>query len=347
MKQEWQERLYRADDDELQRGYSRHDNACLFCNQRLTDPLSAGKHVQSIHGGVLAALLALDKSFTGLTDKQRALIALWHDKLPDQTLASESGVSLSTLRNQRFALRQREREARLFLNILKLSGLSVRHQPQSPKKDKNDIANLFRDGRLLRIPKGDAPRAAVMLHIANLFSPNVRYTDAQVRELLAPVHEDYALIRRYLVDSHLLSRTRDGRIYWRDAPSEEEQAMPFDRRAAKLAYKQTVTPMGVYCIRDTVSGRILLGSSTNVPSVNNHFRFAMRWGNDPHSPFSDAQLKQDYADHPDAFTFEILETVDQDKCESRAQAIEQLAQLYDLVQEQYASAAQYATKPFL
>ena len=57
MKQDWQERLYQADDDELSRGFTRADNACLFCNQRMTDPLAAGQHVKTVHGGTLSALL--------------------------------------------------------------------------------------------------------------------------------------------------------------------------------------------------------------------------------------------------------------------------------------------------
>lgn len=339
MKQDWQERLYQADDDELERGFTREDNACLFCNQRMTDPLAAGQHVQTVHGGTLNALLALDKSFTGLTDKQRALIGLWHDGVPDQELAQQTGVSISTLRNQRFALRQREREARLFLTALRMSGLTARTQMR--KQSKDDPARYFKDGRLTHIPKGDKPRAAVMLHIANQFAPNVRYTDAQVRALLAPIHEDYALIRRYLVDNQLLHRTPDGRTYWRDAPDKEEAAMTFDRRAAKLAYKQTVTPMGVYLIRDTQTGRILLGKSTNVPSVKNHFHFIMRWGNDPIGPFSDAQLHADYADHADAFTFEIVDTVDQDQCESRQDALDALDTLFEKICMQYEGACQY------
>lgn len=342
MKQDWQERLYQADDDELSRGFTRADNACLFCNQRMTDPLAAGQHVKTVHGGTLSALLALDKSFTGLTDKQRALIALWHDGVPDQELAQQTGVSVSTLRNQRFALRQRERESRLFLMALHLSGLSARMQ--APKPSKDDPSRYFKDGRLTQIPKGDKPRVAVMLHIANQFAPNVRYTDAQVREMLAPIHEDYALIRRYLVDNGLLHRTPDGRTYWRDAPEQEEAAMPFDRRAAKLAYKQTVTPMGVYLIRDTHTNRILLGKSTNVPSVKNHFHFIMRWGNDPIGPFGDAQLRADYQDHPDAFTFEIVETVDQDKCESRQDALDALDTLFETVCARYEGESQYTRK---
>lgn len=341
MKQKWQERLYRADDDELRRGYLREGCACLFCDETFDGPLHAQRHVESLHGGVLNALLSLDKSYTGLTEKQRALIGLWHDGLSDAQLASATGCSESTLRNQRFQLRQREREARLFLSALKLSGLSALQRPKRKKDGKGDMARYFQEGRLTAMPKKDSLRAQVMLHFAGLFAPGRRYSDAQVRALIEPIWPDYALVRRYLCDNGLLHRTADGRTYWRDAP-ESEEPMSIDKKAAKLAYKQSQTPMGVYCVRDGKTGRCLLGASPNVTSVKNHFFFIMRWGNDPIGPFSDPQLRADFADHPDDFTVEVVETVDLTKCQDRAEALSHLEALESIIRARFEGVPQYA-----
>ena len=341
MKQGWQERLYRADDDELHRGYLREGCACLFCDRTFDGPLSAQRHVESMHGGVLSALLSLDKSFTGLTDKQRALIGLWHDGLSDAQLAAATGCSESTLRNQRFQLRQREREARLFLCVLRLSGISALQRPLRAKQGRADAGRYFQEGRLTAMPKKDNMRAKVMLHFANLFTPGRRYSETEVRALIEPIWPDYALVRRYLCDNGLLSRTPDGRTYWRDAP-ESEEAMPLDKKAAKLAYKQTQTPMGVYCVRDGKTGRCLLGASPNVVSVKNHFFFVMRWGNSPIGPFSAPQLREDFADHPDDFTVEVVETVDLTKCADRGEALAHLDKLEERVRARFKDVPQYA-----
>lgn len=340
MKHEWQERLYSADDDELRRGYLREDNACLFCDEKFGSALLCQRHVEAVHGGVLHALLSLDKSFTGLTDKQRALIGLWHDGASDAELAGVTGCSESTLRNQRFQLRQREREARLFLCALRLAGLSALQRPPRAKDAKSDISRYFQEGRLVSMPTKDAQRAKVMLHFAGLFAPGRRYSDGEVRALIEPIWPDYALVRRYLVDNGLLRRTADGRTYWREAP-ESEDIMSIDKKAAKLAYKQMQTPMGVYCVRDNRTGRLLLGKSPNVVSVKNHFFFVMRWGNSPIGPFSDPQLQADFADHPDDFTVEVVETVDLTKCESREEALQKLDDLEEAVRARFADAPQY------
>jgi len=41
----------------------------------------------------------------------------------------------------------------------------------------------------------------------------VRYPEAQVNDVLRGYHDDFAALRRYLVDEGLLSR--EGGLYWR------------------------------------------------------------------------------------------------------------------------------------
>ena len=48
----------------------------------------------------------------------------------------------------------------------------------------------------------------------DLFDKDVIYTEKQVNEIIKNVYEDYATIRRYLVDYKILSRTTDCKQYW-------------------------------------------------------------------------------------------------------------------------------------
>ncbi|MFD6158263.1 DUF2087 domain-containing protein [Nocardia sp. NPDC060256] len=81
------------------------------------------------------------------------------------------------------------------------------------------IDRLFRDGRLVSMPSVKSRRRALremlLSHIARTrFEPAVFYTEGQVNERLAEIFDDYVALRRYLVVSGRLDRTRDGARYW-------------------------------------------------------------------------------------------------------------------------------------
>ena len=204
-----------SDSDALLLG---HDNAyrCLFCETQSANAAAASQHLEQSHGTVLDALLTLDKTLTGLTDTQKSLIRRWRDGADDISLAAERGVSVSTLRNQRFALREREREARLLLSILSLAGLSTRQKTAQAAKGIGDgVEHFYRDGKLLSMPARHAKRHNVMLRFLTLFEPDRVYSSGEVKEMILPIWPDYAGVRRYLCDAGLLDRTPDGSSYWR------------------------------------------------------------------------------------------------------------------------------------
>ncbi|GAA2998176.1 hypothetical protein GCM10020229_08200 [Kitasatospora albolonga] len=83
----------------------------------------------------------------------------------------------------------------------------------------SSVAALFAaDGRLVSIPRKAARREQLLDHLAGtLFEPGTAYTEKQVNEALSTVHEDFPALRRYLVESSRLTRTRDGSSYRRTA----------------------------------------------------------------------------------------------------------------------------------
>lgn len=224
MKESWRNRLLVADEHTVKRGY---DDArrCLFCETQSTGDAEAQEHLERTHGSVLEALLALDKGLTGLTDTQKLLIRRWQDGASDNQIAAERGVSASTLRNQRFALRVREREARLLLAVLSLSGLSTLQKPvkAADKAERDGVEHFFRDGKLVKMPARQGKQLAVMRRFEALFEPGRIYTDREVKELIAPIWPDYAMVRRFMFDSGMIRRTKDGSSYWRDPPDPSEQ----------------------------------------------------------------------------------------------------------------------------
>lgn len=75
------------------------------------------------------------------------------------------------------------------------------------------LRTFLRGGRLTQIPMQRGKRLIVLDHICRVFEIGVRYPERDVNALLRIFHDDYAALRRYLVDEGLLSRDRN--IYWR------------------------------------------------------------------------------------------------------------------------------------
>jgi hypothetical protein len=77
-----------------------------------------------------------------------------------------------------------------------------------------------------------------------------------------------------------------------------------DRKAIKREYKESYRPAGVFQLRNTVNGRLLVGSSPNLPAMFNRLRVQLDAGNYVMLP----ELQRDWkALGAGAFVFETLE----------------------------------------
>ena len=71
----------------------------------------------------------------------------------------------------------------------------------------------MRDGRIVTMPAKRSRRLVLLNRVAQLFEVGVRYEEGEVNLRLRNLHEDYATLRRYLVDEGFLDR--DHGMYWR------------------------------------------------------------------------------------------------------------------------------------
>jgi hypothetical protein len=79
-----------------------------------------------------------------------------------------------------------------------------------------------------------------------------------------------------------------------------------DRKERIREYKQTPRPAGIFRVRNTTTGRSLVGSSVNIPGTLNRHRFQLEHGSHP-----DRELQQDWnALGPEAFAFEALDRLE-------------------------------------
>lgn len=88
-----------------------------------------------------------------------------------------------------------------------------------------------------------------------------------------------------------------------------------DRKARIRQYKETLPPAGVFRVRNTATGKSLVGSSANLPGTFNRHRFQLEHGSHP-----SRELQADWsALGPDAFEFEVLDQLKpSDKPDSNA-----------------------------
>lgn len=79
------------------------------------------------------------------------------------------------------------------------------------------LRGFFARGRLTHVPAAHAKRMVVLDYLAQSFEPGVHYEETKVNRILGNFHDDYAALRRYLVDAGFLSRSEN--MYWRSGGS--------------------------------------------------------------------------------------------------------------------------------
>jgi hypothetical protein len=74
-------------------------------------------------------------------------------------------------------------------------------------------AFLDDEGRIVAMPAKHRKRLVILDHVSRIFTPGERYPELEVNVMLRAFSDDYAMLRRYLVDEGFM--TRDKGIYWR------------------------------------------------------------------------------------------------------------------------------------
>ncbi|WP_283674980.1 GIY-YIG nuclease family protein [Butyricicoccus sp. Marseille-Q5471] len=110
-----------------------------------------------------------------------------------------------------------------------------------------------------------------------------------------------------------------------------------NRREAVAAYKATPLQGGIYQIRNTQTGRILLGRTTELQGSKNRFQFAQLTDS-----CVDYALQADWRQYgKQIFVWEVLETLEQKETQTPAEFRADIETLYELWQQKLGSAPQY------
>ncbi|MGN7177401.1 DUF2087 domain-containing protein [Cytobacillus sp. SAFR-174] len=236
--------------EELKQGYIEEKEVytCLLCGEKTEKGIvypykdrfyEAERymriHIETEHISVFDYLLSMDKKLTGLTDHQKSLLQLFYQGKSDKEIQKELEMgSTSTIRHHRFALKEKERQAKTFLAIMELLKEKDEHAPAflpvhktatmvddryniTEGEQEKILKKYFPEGSgmpLAKFPPREKQRLIVLREIAGRLKSDYTYGEKELNEALKAIYEDYALIRRYLIDYGFLERKPDGSEYW-------------------------------------------------------------------------------------------------------------------------------------
>lgn len=241
---EW---FWKANQEELKQGYIEKENEyiCLLCDEKIEKGViypvegrlyESSKyieiHIEQNHSSVFDYLIQLDKKLTGLTDHQKNLLQLFYQGKSDQEIQQELGIgSPSTIRNHRFVLKEKERQARVFLAMMELLKEKDEHAPAivdihktakmvderyrvTVVENEEVLKKYFRDGRLKTFSMKEKNKIIVLREISKQFKNNEKYSEKEINTILKAVYDDFVTLRRYLIEYGFLDRQSDGSEYW-------------------------------------------------------------------------------------------------------------------------------------
>lgn len=242
--------FWNADIEELKQGYIEEENhfLCLLCSKKIEKGIiyqdsgilyEAEKymkvHIEQSHDSVFDYLIQLDKKLTGLTEHQNHLLRLFYQGKSDTDIQKETGIgSASTIRNHRFVLKEKERQAKLFLVMMELLKEKDQHAPSflplhktakmvderyniTEDEMEKTLKKYFPEGidrPLKKFPLKEKQKLVVLREIVKRFSPNKKYTEKEINEVLTAIYPDYIVLRRYLIEYGFIDRKSDGSSYW-------------------------------------------------------------------------------------------------------------------------------------
>ncbi|MFP4975866.1 DUF2087 domain-containing protein [Paenibacillus sp. CN-4] len=247
------ERFWKASIEELKRGWVWEERGrdqfcvCLICGESFEKGLIykhgpvfcdaekyASLHLTEAHGSMFEYLLGLDKKQTGLTELQKGLLQAFRQGTGDAEAARALGIgSTSTVRNHRFTLREKAKQAKLFLAVMELSeeesaapqfvtfprtaSVADERLAITEKENEEIIWFYFKEGPegpLSEFPKKQKRKAAILRHLLKRFEPGRTYTEKEINSVLKEAFPDYVTLRRYMIDYGLIDREPDGSRYW-------------------------------------------------------------------------------------------------------------------------------------
>lgn len=198
-------------------------------------------HIEKEHADSLEFLMSQDKKYTGITENQKQLLSMIYSGMIDSEIAKKMGVAPATVRHQRFTFREKAKQAKLYLAIYELASQgNERNKDLAGGKDEmieihngakmvddryfttkseeeKVLVSLFSSVeplRLINFPAKEKKKIIVLRKITEQFETDKKYEEKELNTILKGIYDDFATIRRYLIEYGFMERTNDCKFYW-------------------------------------------------------------------------------------------------------------------------------------
>ena len=192
-------------------------------------------HIKMEHGDVLKQLLYSDSKYNTFTDNQKELLMLFYTGHSDKEIAGILGITSSSVRHQRFMFREKAKQAKMYLAIYEQmlekkliteetiipvhsNATMVDDRYITTEKEKEQILKTsfysLSPLKLKSFPHKEKKKIVILAKITEQLVYGRHYTEKELNETLETIYDDYAVLRRYLVDYGFMGRTDDCTEYW-------------------------------------------------------------------------------------------------------------------------------------
>lgn len=239
--------------EELCNGYKETKDrfVCTFCAKEyekgriypkeghLFDAYGAIKnHIKEVHGCTADYLLNRNPELVGVTEIQQKILCLMSEGYDDRAIGNTLGIAQSTVRNHRYKLREKQKQAKLYLALMvsleeKLSRpinqsdqgvIQELHQTATMVDDRYAITDSEREktiktyigenGSIKQFPSREKKKIIVLREIMKNFYPGREYEEKEINRILERMYDDYPTVRRALIEYGFLDRSSDCKKYW-------------------------------------------------------------------------------------------------------------------------------------
>jgi DNA-binding HxlR family transcriptional regulator len=98
-------------------------------------------------------------------------------------------------------------------DIFARPNLAAMVKPSELSPEERALRHWVKDGRIVYIPAQEKKMSILIRWLAGQIDPDRRWTEREFSEWLSEFNEDYATLRRYLVEGGYMAREKG--IYWR------------------------------------------------------------------------------------------------------------------------------------
>jgi len=249
---EYKNYIWNSSIEEIVIGYKENKDSylCAFCGKKfekghiftmddkLYDAFGAvNQHHKEEHGFTVDYILSQEPSLIGISEAQQQILKLMAEGKDDKTIAHLVGIAQSTVRNHRFKLREKEKQAKLFLALMQsleektkrsisqtdagaieeihqnATMIDDRYNITIEDRDKTIKAYMDENGAINQFPAKEKKKIILLREIIMNFKHSQEYHEGEVNKILERIYTDYATIRRALVEYGFLDRSDDGKVY--------------------------------------------------------------------------------------------------------------------------------------